>query len=166
MPQTSTIHNLLSEPFICISFKQRRRYSAKPANPSVSFSVTRMIFFFLPLLLLAHSQSRFCPTRCYWGLTQLGSQMQTVPQVSGKDNNLTNLSSESKQPLTEQEKALYIDKYAPHTASEAARFPVTLIPRCISDPISIHVVDVISIKPESKKTPQNPLCRFFLSCLQ
>lgn len=48
MLQISTIYNLLSEPFRCTSFKQRRRYSAEPANPSVSFDVTRMIIFFSP----------------------------------------------------------------------------------------------------------------------
>lgn len=51
--------------------------------PNLLIQMSLGWFFSLPLLLLAHSQSRFCPTRCCWGLTQPGSQKQTVPQVSG-----------------------------------------------------------------------------------
>lgn len=47
---SSSTHNSLSEPFLCIPFKQRRRYSAKPANPSVSFNAATMLVFFFSFI--------------------------------------------------------------------------------------------------------------------
>lgn len=105
MLQISTISNLLSEPFRCTAFKQRRRYGAEPANPSLSFDVTRMIFFFLPLFFHWHVPSPGS-ARPDAAEVQAGLEvkLQTVPQVSGKDNNLANLCSESKQALAGQKK--------------------------------------------------------------
>lgn len=105
MLQISTISNLLSEPFRCTSFKQRRRYSAEPANPSVSFDVTRMILFFSPCFFNWHIPSPgSAQTDAAEVQAGLEVKLQTVPQVSGKGNNLANLRSESKQPLAGQKK--------------------------------------------------------------
>lgn len=162
MPQTSTTHNLLSEPFICVSFKQRRRYSAKPANPSVYFHVTRVIFFFSPLAFIATFPVQVPPDQMLlrsnpaWKSNRFLVKITTSPIWFQSQNNHS----------LHRKKTLKMDNYALCTASEASGFPVTLPPRCISDPMSVHPVDVISIKSESKKTPQNPLCHFFLSCFQ